>query len=70
MTVFLIYDVNGAELTNLIPEIVSTNAKNASQSDDMQRATIDYNKDRIYALNSLSKERQRRDLNINSFGNM
>ncbi|KAL9707771.1 hypothetical protein quinque_011289 [Culex quinquefasciatus] len=30
----LIYDVNGAELTNLIPEIVSTDAKNAPQSDD------------------------------------
>uniref|UniRef100_A0A8D8HNA7 Muskelin n=2 Tax=Culex pipiens TaxID=7175 RepID=A0A8D8HNA7_CULPI len=68
MTDFLIYDVDGAELTSLIPENVGTDAaKNVPQSGFTQRATIDCDKDEIYVLTSLSKEKERRDLNINSF---
>ncbi|XP_062544151.1 muskelin isoform X2 [Armigeres subalbatus] len=64
---FLIYDVDSSELTNMTPENVGTDAKNVPQSGFTQRATIDCDKDEIYVLTSLSKEKERRDLNINSF---
>ncbi|XP_058830933.1 muskelin isoform X1 [Topomyia yanbarensis] len=67
MTDFLIYDVDSGELSNMTPENVGTDSKNVPQSGFTQRATIDCTKDEIYVLTSLSKEKERRDLNINSF---
>nr|XP_040229116.2 muskelin isoform X1 [Anopheles coluzzii] len=67
MTDFLIYDVNTNELSNMTPENNNTDTKNVPQSGFTQRATIDCEKDEIYVLTSLSKEKERRDLNINSF---
>ncbi|XP_052899336.1 muskelin isoform X2 [Anopheles moucheti] len=67
MTDFLSYDVNTNELSNITPENNNTDTKNVPQSGFTQRATIDCEKDEIYVLTSLSKEKERRDLNINSF---
>uniref|UniRef100_A0AAG5D179 Muskelin N-terminal domain-containing protein n=1 Tax=Anopheles atroparvus TaxID=41427 RepID=A0AAG5D179_ANOAO len=67
MTDFLIYDVDTSELSNMTPENTNTDTKNVPQSGFTQRATIDSEKDEIYVLTSLSKEKERRDLNINSF---
>nr|XP_029713847.1 muskelin isoform X1 [Aedes albopictus] len=67
MTDFMIYDVDSTELTSMTPENVGTDSKNVPQSGFTQRATIDCDKDEIYVLTSLSKEKERRDLNINSF---
>ncbi|XP_053672386.1 muskelin [Anopheles nili] len=67
MTDFLIYDVDANELSNMTPENNNTDTKNVPQSGFTQRATIDCEKDEIYVLTSLSKEKERRDLNINSF---
>ncbi|XP_058125711.1 muskelin isoform X3 [Anopheles ziemanni] len=67
MTDFLIYDVDTNELSNMTPENNNTDTKNVPQSGFTQRATIDSEKDEIYVLTSLSKEKERRDLNINSF---
>uniref|UniRef100_A0A182NNJ1 F5/8 type C domain-containing protein n=1 Tax=Anopheles dirus TaxID=7168 RepID=A0A182NNJ1_9DIPT len=67
MTDFLIYDVDTNELSNMSPENNNTDTRNVPQSGFTQRATIDCEKDEIYVLTSLSKEKERRDLNINSF---
>lgn len=67
MTDFLIYDVDNNELKNMIPENMGADLKNVPQSGFTQRATIDCEKDEIYVLTSLSKDKERRDLNINSF---
>uniref|UniRef100_A0A2M4BCX4 Putative muskelin n=2 Tax=Anopheles marajoara TaxID=58244 RepID=A0A2M4BCX4_9DIPT len=67
MTDFLIYDVDTNELSNMTPEKNNADAKNVPQSGFTQRATIDCEKDEIYVLTSLSKEKERRDLNLNSF---
>ncbi|XP_053684609.1 muskelin isoform X1 [Sabethes cyaneus] len=67
MTDFLTYDVESGELSNMTPENIGTDSKNVPQSGFTQRATIDCDKDEIYVLTSLSKDKERRDLNINSF---
>uniref|UniRef100_A0A182PSZ4 F5/8 type C domain-containing protein n=1 Tax=Anopheles epiroticus TaxID=199890 RepID=A0A182PSZ4_9DIPT len=67
MTDFLIYDVNTSELSNMSPENNNAESKNVPQSGFTQRATIDCEKDEIYVLTSLSKEKERRVLNVNSF---
>ncbi|XP_055628729.1 muskelin isoform X2 [Toxorhynchites rutilus septentrionalis] len=67
MTDFLIYDIDNNELSNMTPENMGTDLKNVPQSGFTQRATIDCEKDEIYVLTSLSKDKERRDLNINSF---
>ncbi|XP_058054980.1 muskelin isoform X3 [Anopheles bellator] len=67
MVDFLIYDVDSNELSSMTPENSNADAKNVPQSGFTQRATIDCQKDEIYVLTSLSKEKERRDLNINSF---
>lgn len=45
----------------------SSDASNVPQPGFTQRATIDCDRDEIYVLSSLSKDKERRDLNVNSF---
>lgn len=71
------YDVDSNELTTLqvstggaqqVGETCSNEpSKNVPQSGFTQRATIDCDRDEIYVLTSLSKDKERRDLNMNSF---
>ena len=42
-------------------------SKSLPQSGFTQRSTIDCDRNEIYVLTSLSKDKERRDLNINSF---
>uniref|UniRef100_A0A1B0CC51 Muskelin N-terminal domain-containing protein n=2 Tax=Lutzomyia longipalpis TaxID=7200 RepID=A0A1B0CC51_LUTLO len=64
-TDFVAYDVDTGELS--VVNVDSTaGEKNVPQSGFTQRATIDCDRDEIYVLSSLSKEKERRDLNVNS----
>lgn len=69
-TDFISYDVDNQEIqlvnaTNSLPP--NLESKNIPPSGFTQRATIDCERDEIYVLSSLSKEKERRDLNLNSF---
>lgn len=64
---FLSYHVDTHELA-VVPTVnLSSECGNMPQSGFTQRATIDTDRDEIYVLSSLSKEKERRDLNLNSF---
>lgn len=74
-TDFISYDVDSQEIqlvnanTNMVTSTSSTNLekKSVPPSGFTQRATIDCERDEIYVLSSLSKEKERRELNLNSF---
>lgn len=63
MTDFLTYDVESQEVTNLITA-ENIDIKNIPQSGMTQRATIDVDRNEIYVLTSLSKEKERRETNL------
>lgn len=64
---FLAYNVDTHQLAVIGTEKNSTECSSMPQSGFTQRATIDTDRDEIYVLSSLSKEKERRDLNLNSF---
>ncbi|XP_055704070.1 muskelin [Phlebotomus papatasi] len=66
ITDFVAYDVDAGELSVLNLDATATAEKNVPQSGFTQRATIDCDRDEIYVLSSLSKEKERRDFNVNS----
>lgn len=66
ITDFVAYDVDAGELSVLNLDATATTEKNVPQSGFTQRATIDCDRDEIYVLSSLSKEKERRDFNVNS----
>lgn len=73
ITDFLAYDVDTLELTTLQSSQAQVdgctsdgNSRNIPQSGFTQRATFDTERDEIYVLTSLSKDKERRDLNVNS----
>lgn len=69
-TDFLSYHVDTQELkvinTESTSQWASGDRSTKPQCGFTQRATIDCDRDEIYVLSSLSKEKERRDLNINS----
>lgn len=69
-TDFLSYHVDTQELKVISAESTSQFASGERSTKPQcgftQRATIDCDRDEIYVLSSLSKEKERRDLNINS----
>lgn len=69
-TDFLSFQVDTQELKTISTESTSQFASGERSTKPQcgftQRATIDCDRDEIYVLSSLSKEKERRDLNINS----
>lgn len=63
MTDFLTYDVETQEVANLTT-VENLDTKNVPQSGMTQRATIDTDRDEIYVLTSLRKEKDRREMNL------
>lgn len=64
MTDFLAYDVETQEITNITTAENFENKNIFPQSGMTQRATINVERDEIYVLTSLSKEKERRETNI------
>ncbi|XP_055319183.1 muskelin isoform X1 [Sitodiplosis mosellana] len=69
-TDFISFDVDTQNISVVNTDSMKSennNKTNVPQSGFTQRATIDCERDEIYVLSSLSKEKDRRDLNLNSF---